>query len=174
MSVAFAPDGRRLATGSMDGTVRVWSVESRKEQMVLRIPGEHWVHSVAFSPDGEILATAWQALVGAKPGRIRLFRCDGWSTAAAADGPGKKVLGLAFSPDGKTLASCGEGGPIVLWVVNGLHKERTLEVPRDTTSQAIAFSPDGKRLASAMAEGEIGIWNLEEKEHASTNPAAGK
>jgi WD40 repeat protein len=163
MSVAFSRDGRRLATGSMDGTAKVWDVASQKVVATLQMPGEQEVHSVAFSPDGSLLATGSAFIEAKKPGTITLWRCNEWKRAITLNGEGRVISCVAFSPDGKTLASCGEVGWIALWDVNRLTKSRTLSGPDKTRIYAITFSPDGKRLAGGMAAGTIGIWELQNR-----------
>jgi predicted NACHT family NTPase len=104
-SVAFSPDGKVLASGSKDGTVRFWNVQRRVPfQKSIMVPEERRVlpsvWSIAFSPDGKILA------YGSGEGTIRLWDIEGWVLR------GKPLIGhrdavssVAFSPDGKVLAS---------------------------------------------------------------------
>lgn len=135
--VAFSPDGKRLASCSIDGTAVLW--DPRAGQQLLTLNGNAGpVGSVAFSQDGKRLATGhwdtlkiWDANTGAE-----LFNLKGYAAA-----------GVAFGPDGKSLVSAGER-EMKLW------DAATGQEQRSWTSQqaAITFmtlSPDGKTIASA-------------------------
>jgi WD40 repeat protein len=97
--VAFSPDGRLLASGSDDHTVKLWDVETGQEVRTLRGHTD-WVWSVAFSPDGRLLAS------GSGTSTVKLWdvasRVAGSAHPARAYGLGASV---AFSPDGRLLAS---------------------------------------------------------------------
>ncbi len=94
--IAFAPDGRRVATGGWDGTVRIWSVVTGRALAVLEAPGP--VHSVAWSPDGDVLISS------GRPHHLVAFdSATGRRIATAQDGQSEMYGGLGFTHDGKTL-----------------------------------------------------------------------
>jgi WD40 repeat protein len=128
VELAFSPDSKTLATGGDDSAVRLWNVEDGTPRHTLEGDSEH-VYAVAFSPDGRYLAsgsrekgtlgTAWKqiapaSLAGSKGQTVRL-----WQTA---DGTLQQVLSehtadvhtVAFSPDGRYLASSGYDNTIKL------------------------------------------------------------
>ena len=108
-SVSFSPEGKFLASGSYDKTIRLWDVEGRKEVAVLRGHNDI-VTSVSFHPDGKFLASGGGIpphLAGWRQGdnTIRLWDVEAQKEVAALKGHTDNVNSISFSPDGKLLAS---------------------------------------------------------------------
>src|SRR5205823_2914434 len=151
--VAFAPDGSTVATGSSDGTVRLWSVPEGKQRRVLSATGMGPVLTVAFSDDGTLFAAAGEdraiRIWELKTGRV-LHRMDGSSDA---------VLSIAFSPHASLIASAGRDQAVRTWrVSNG--KLRSSWVGHGGRVWSVAFAPDGETLATASLDGTIRFWDV--------------
>jgi sugar lactone lactonase YvrE len=119
MAIAFSRDGRRLVSGGFDGIARVWDLATGRTTATVSTGGTD-IGAVAFSPDGETVLTGGGGLINGRlllsyDSRIRLWDADTGRSAGGLDGRRGKIEGLAFSPDGRTLAASGSGFTIHLW-----------------------------------------------------------
>ena len=161
-AVAFSPDGRRLASARIDGTVRLASVRIGRTvrlwgpavgaELAALTGHTDTVTAVAFSPDGRRLASA---------GHDRTVRV--WGPAVGAElaaltGHTDTVSAVAFSPDGRRLASASWDGMVRLWDPATGVQQATLS-GHDGRVAAVAFSPDGQRLASAGYDQTVRLWD---------------
>jgi WD40 repeat protein len=169
--VAFSPDGKRLASVSADkvrqtGSVLVWDVDSHKllwQQQEQRTAGV----CVAFSTDGNHLAIGTGS--DATPGEVKLRDAATGKEVRTLpvyplrDGQGGVVFGIAFSPDGNTLAAAGRAGkhPGELKLLDA-STGQTLRavVTREPGHCNVAFSPDGKTVATAGAGKTVSLWDV--------------
>ncbi|MFN2549043.1 MAG: serine/threonine-protein kinase [Myxococcales bacterium] len=151
--VAFAPDGNTVATGSSDGTVRLWTVPEGRQARVLSATGMGAVLTVAYSGDGKLLAAAGEDKA------IRIWELKTGRVLHRMDGPPDAVLTVAFSPHASLVASAGRDQAIRTWRV-GNGKLRSTWLGHGARVWSIAFAPDGETLASASADGTIRFWDV--------------
>jgi WD40 repeat protein/serine/threonine protein kinase len=146
-SAAFSPDGKLLATASLDGTVRLWEIETGRPY-VEPLRHESRVWSVAFSPDGKLLASGTDST--AHLWEVSSGRPHGLPLETDESGSEERRTKVVFSPDGKLLATL-EGATVGLWETGTgqLHKRLRAQHQDVVVSQDVAFSPDGKLLATA-------------------------
>ena len=151
-SITFSPDGRTLASGSVDKTIRLWNINTG--ELIETLEGhKDYVRSVAFSSDGQTLASG-----GSWDNTIRLWNVNTRELIKSFEGHESDVESVAFSPDGQILASGGRNYSIFLWDTNTGKPLKTLGVGTHITH--IAFSPDGQTLASGGRDEEIRLWEL--------------
>jgi WD40 repeat protein/serine/threonine protein kinase len=149
--VSFSPDGKRLASGTWRGQVRIWDPETRR---VTLVPSGHTgiVRSVSFSPDGRELATASAdrtilVLDTLSGGQRRVFRHD------------VPVMALSHSPDGRRLAWGDAQGAIHVWRRSSHTPERVLQGHAGAVN-TLLFSSDGRRLAAGSADTTVSLWEV--------------
>ena len=159
--VAFTPDGRRLLTGSVDKTVRVWDVATGRPGAVVRPPvgpgRDGLVNALAVSPTGTLAAVAGYGPTAGRRGRIYLIDYDAGQVVRVLDGHDALVVHVAFSADGTRLASCAEDAAVRVWDVAAGRLVHALPHPRPASRAA--FTPDGRTLATGAYDGAVVLWD---------------
>ena len=163
-AAALSPDGKTLAAGGHDRSVLLRDIETEALTATLKGHTDD-VLSLAFSPDGSLLASGgndnaallWEVDTGE---RLEAFAGSNPSPKTVAWGVNKDaVISLAFSPDGKTLATGSDGNAARLWNVERGELLREIE-EMTLTVYDFAFSPDGKTLAAGTNCDAVRLWRL--------------
>jgi WD40 repeat protein/putative methionine-R-sulfoxide reductase with GAF domain len=155
-TIAFTPDGKRLASGSWDQTLKLWELSTGQQLSTSKMKE---IQALAFSRDGR-----WLAIENSSNAVTLRDAATGQEIRALASDKPLRPLGsnwvysIAFSPDGQMLASGLDEKTVRLWDVNTGRRIRDFATsPRQVTY--VAFSPDGRLLASGDDDKTIRIWN---------------
>ena len=160
MCVAYSPDGRQLASGSRDKSIKLWNAVTGEELQTL-IGHSDVVRSLSFSPDGKKLATA------SDDKTLKLWDVDRGEQLRTLTGHMREVTGVSFSPNGLLLASGSSDDAIKLWDADSGTELQTLLGHRsDVTS--IVFSPDGHLIASSSKDKTVKLWDSNSGEELRT------
>jgi WD40 repeat protein/transcriptional regulator with XRE-family HTH domain len=165
-SVAFSPNKRLLAAGSLDHTVRIWDTSDPTRPPLLLGPAltgpTQALFSVAFAPDGRTLAAA-----GADA-KVYLWDVSDPVRPVPRDplsGPTSTIYSVAFSPDGHSLAAGSADASTRLWDVTDPTRPPAVLAGPTSTIHAVAFSPDGHTLAAGSADASTQLWDVTDPAH---------
>ena len=171
-TVAFSPDGRRLAIPSEDLSIKIWDTTSLREVAAATIPNAGEITCVAFHPsDGQRL------VAGDKSGAVSTWDITTSKPLWTRREHTSDVRQVAFSPDGQVLASASDDKTLKLWnaTTGKLNHDLTEHTGRVL---ALAFSPDGRRLASGSFDTTVRLWDTQTGKRIDTlrgheNPVSG-
>ena len=163
LSLALSPDGHTLASGvgriNADAVVALWDYPSGLQKRIYRFDGDysyhdHSVRSMSFSTDSS------QLVVGLGDKDVALLNVQTGALVWRSPVHSGVVFGVAYSPDGKTVASGSiDGRAVVLDAKTGqiIH---VLSGTKVGSVRSLAFSPDSTTLATANGNGSVGLWNV--------------
>lgn len=157
-TVAFSPDGARLAAAGADRTVRVWEVATGTLQATIEDHAD-WIFDVAFSPDGRRLATA------SRDKTAKVFDLEKKESLATFPGHAEAVTCVSFTPDGKSVVTAGGDSIVRVWNPDEDAKQTRVVGGFGGPVFRLQFHPDGKRLIATGADRVVRVFeNFEPKQ----------
>lgn len=153
-SLAISPDGKILASGSWDKTIKIWNLETA--ELIGTLTGHSdRVNSVAISYDGKMLVS------GSSDETIKFWNLHNGDLLCTFPGHSMEVNSVAINPKRLVIASCGGAdNTIKLWNLRSGELLRTLKGHSDNVN-SVVFSPDGKILASGSSDATSKVWDVE-------------
>jgi WD40 repeat protein/serine/threonine protein kinase len=158
----FSPDGRLIASTPLGQAIRLTDAETGV--VLTNLTGHHQpVLNAIFSPDSRLLASVGAETYSVRDGEVFLWDVNARQRIAALVAPGTEFMfGLAFSPDGRTLAAGCGSGHVLLWDVPSRRLSGRLS-GHNRRAMSVAFVPDGRRLLSAGLDHTVRLWDVIEQ-----------
>jgi WD40 repeat protein len=162
-TMAWSPDGSRIAAGRMDGAVRVWDAETGK--ILASVPAKpdngplglysFLISTLDWSPDGTRIAT------GSMDRSLRIWDSATGKLIAESKRHAGWIGGVAYSRDGTRVATGSEDRTVRIWDAENARELLSLPVPAGASG--VAWHPDGKRLIAGCTDGDIRMWQYDSK-----------
>lgn len=159
--MAFSPDGKILAIGDSNGTLKLWEIETGNE--IRELSGHSsLISDLPFSPDGRLLAST------SFDGQVKIWDVANGSQIGMLEKFDSEVRGASFSPDGKQLATLNTDGPIRIWdmtpIIEGevgeLNMREVFSKHPPKGALGVVFSPDGDSIATFVPSVGIIVWDV--------------
>ncbi|MGP1414934.1 MAG: eIF2A-related protein [Treponema sp.] len=151
-SIAYSPDGKYIASGSSDGTIKIWEAETGRLLRTLTGHADD-IYSVSYSPDGAYLAS------GSNDKTIRIWEVKTGACIKTLTGHTSYVRSVTYSPDGAYLASGSWDETVKIWEIATGECIKTLSGHTDDVG-SVAYSPDGAYLASGSDDKTVKLWKV--------------
>jgi WD40 repeat protein len=151
-SAAISPDNRRVVTGGIDDTVRVWSGQSGRRVHTLTEHAGNAV-AVAFSPDGEFVASA------STDGTGRVWRTANWGLSSILTGHTNALTNISFSSDGEYVVTTGKDGTARVSDAESGDEHFVLAGHRNWVESAAFSGPAGSPIVTGSPDGSVRVWN---------------
>jgi WD40 repeat protein len=149
-ALAFSSNGKTLGSASDDRGVKIWDLVTGEERK--RLDNAETVSSLVFSGDGQVLA-------GSSRKTVKLWDAATGQLRISFTGHSRAISSIAFSSDGRTLATGGHDGAVKLWDVATGHERASLMAHAGGV-WSVTFSADGKTLASGGRDGTVKLWDV--------------
>src|ERR671932_486535 len=156
--VAISPDGKTLASGSEDGTIKLWDLQTGKLRNTLKRPPSSdkrskSVRAIAFSPDGQSLAS------GGKDNGIKIWNLGSGTLLHTLSEKSNWISALAISPDSQTLV-CGDADGYITIGNLRTGELQNFFAGHSTLVDSLAISPDGQTAVSGSDDKTIKVWEI--------------
>lgn len=161
-TVAWAPDGKFIASGSLDKTVQVWAADPNAHvQPVIHQGHDAGVTAVDWSPESRCVVS------GAADTTVRIWDAFTGEHVIICRGHTDTVTAVAWSPDGKSIASCSADGTVRLWDA-ATGKQQYVYRGHSASTNTVCWSPDSQRLASGSSDTTVQILDAATGKHIFT------